>query len=335
MKTIQKLLDEHLPSVLPENPEEAINGTELIEKVKKIPELSDVKPNTLKMYFSTMASNERSVIAKRTNKHGYYLRQTEIDVASETISDEDNEENGIGGRDLQVEEKFRAIYQRFNELTSNVFAMKIEHTKGKKAEKGLNVWKYPDVVLLTWEVGDVSDDIYRLDKTLLEVRKSLGEQPFKLSSVELKPNVNFSDFRKFFFQCVSNSKWAHDAILAIGMKINDDKLQNELIRLGRSYDVTIVSYNLSETFFEELPSAKEILCMPQEQFDEIAAQVELSIITTGKNRDSLDWEHIKDLRVQNSDFDYLFRWISKCLNASKAYNYDDFKKLLQLEESYD
>jgi hypothetical protein len=108
--------------------------------------------------------------------------------------------------------------------------MHIEHTKGARQPAGVNKWKFSDVVVLDWDVGEQREDAFVLDRALLEVKRSLGEQPFRLSSVELKVELVLNNFREHFFQCVSNSKWAHMAHLVVASPISDALLATELRR---------------------------------------------------------------------------------------------------------
>jgi hypothetical protein len=64
-------------------------------------------------------------------------------------------------------------------------------------------------------------------------------------------------------------------------------------------------------------------------FDEIARVVKVSHIAFGRDRSALDWEHIRDLREQNRDFDALFKWISHCLQQGKAYEFSEYDKLVK------
>lgn len=336
MKTLRDKIEEILPAILPERPEDAINGPELAKKV--LEKLTDENESSIRQYFSVMHSDSSSVLAKIPGKHGYYKRplslSDSINLPPRVAKQVEEEEGAAVKRDEQREEKFRSIFMRYNELTSGVFSMHVEHTKGKKDEKGLNKWKYPDVVLLNWEVGELSDGEYKINNTMLEVRKSLGEQPFRLISNELKSELRFSNFRENFFQCVSNSKWSHIAQLSIAIDINDSKLIEELSRLGKSYDVTITTFGLTGELLDGFPGASQILKMTSQEFDDISKDIQVRYINVGKERDTLDWEHIKDLRMQNSDFNYLFDWISKCLSAGKAYNFNDFVNLMEVEKKY-
>lgn len=330
MPTLREQLIQKLPSILPKNPDEAINGTDLIDKVK--PLLSDTfSDNSIRQHFSVLANEPSSPIARVEKGQGYYLRLLTNNSSNASLEKPNDSELGRGG---QLEEKFRAIFIRSQE-TTNRFPMYVEHTKSVKSRAGQNKWKYPDVIVLDWEVGEATDTGYVLAKELLEVKKSLGEQPFKLTSVELKFELTTASFRESFFQTVSNSKWAHVAILAVAGKIEDEILAKELRRLGASYDVNVVSYGMEISQLESFPSAQEISNMDDSRFDkEIVPFLSIKTVATGKERSTLDWEHIRDLRTLNGDFDNLFRWVAYCLDKKKAYKFDDYQKISKLENKY-
>jgi hypothetical protein len=164
-----------------------------------------------------MSKDLTSSIAKIADGHGYYLRNTEnrVNLEPPPGAEVSTATEVSGGREIQLEEKFRSIFIRHSEQANQKFPMHVEHTRATRREAGVNQWKFPDVVLLDWEgVGDLTDQgLYRLDPNLLAVKTSLGEPPFSLESIELKVGVSFPTFRESFFQCVSNSKWAHGAVL--------------------------------------------------------------------------------------------------------------------------
>lgn len=339
MKTLRDKIEEVLPEILPDDPAKAFNGAELAQRV--LAKLTEENENSIRQYFSIMHGDSTSILAKIPGKHGYYKRPLlSIEQPREALTENDvriteNEEAEVNRRDGQREEKFRSIFMRYNEFTSGVFSMTIEHTKGKKGEKGLNKWKYPDVILLNWEVGELINAQFQISDTMLQVRKSLGEQPFKLISNELKAELRFTNFRENFFQCVSNSKWSHIAQLSIAIDITDSKLIEELARLGKSYDVTITTFGLTgDKLDKEFPDADKILKMTNQEFDDLSKDINIKIINTGREKETLDWEHIKDLKQQNDDFNYLFDWISKCLSSGIAYPFSEFMQLREIENKY-
>lgn len=342
MATLRERLTQIFPKVLPQSPDEAINGTELLRLV--LPELgTKYSESSVRAHFSLMASEPDTPIAKVDQGHGYYLRTSSSAVSIEPVigkhatrRDDTQVAEDIyarEGRTTQLEEKFRSIFIRQAEL-NNHFPMFIEHTKGTKRQAGINKWKFPDVIVLEWQVGEVTDTGFKLVRDMLEVKKSLGEQPFKLNSVELKVELIPATFRENFFQCVSNSKWAHTAQLVVACPVSDTLLADELRRLGTSYDVTIITYGLDIASLENLPSAETILTMTDSAFDSIASRIKISRVASGRDRQTLDWEHIRDLRNQSDDFGYLFQWISYCLEKKKPYTYKEYEQVAKVESKY-
>ena len=316
MATLKEQLNRLLPEVLNTEPANAVNGTSLLQLVR--PKLEgEYSDNTLRTHFSVMSQDPTSAIAKIADGHGYYLRSLPGQVPiGRPASPFFQAPESAGTRETQLEEKFRSIFMRHSEQANQKFPMHVEHTRAARREAGVNQWKFPDVVLLGWGVGELTDQGYRLDPNLLAVKTSLGEPPFSLESVELKVGLSLSSFRESFFQCVSNSKWAHGATLAIANTIDDKTLSDELRRLGASYDVSVVSYSLSSEVLESLPNAREIREMSDAEFDEkIAEKISLVRISTGKERPALDWEHIGDLRSLSTDFQLLFEWVAYCFGA--------------------
>ncbi len=177
MATLWEQLNKLYPEVLSPDPASAINGTKLLEKIAARLD-GDYSENSIRQHFSEMSQDSTSSIAKVASGHGYYLRpQPEgqaaaADSVGPTSKIQPVEESA--GRELQLEEKFRSIFMRYAER-SNLFPMHIEHTRATTRAAGVNRWKFPDVVLLNWGVGEMTDQGYRLDPNLLQVKMSLGE----------------------------------------------------------------------------------------------------------------------------------------------------------------
>ena len=261
-----------LKDVLPGTPEEAVFGTELIETVT--PRLARTyAPTSILQTFSALAADSTSPIARIEQGFGYYRRpEAQVQKAEPATSVEAPSAETLRTslpsrpRDIQLEEKFRAFFMRQSRYQSR-FPVHIEHTSANQQPSGVNKWKFPDVVELDWEdVGEIGDDGFVLDKALLEVKKSLGEQPFRLSSIELKVELTLGSFREHFFQCVSNSMWSHSARLVVACSISDALLAGELRRLGTSFGVQIQSFEMSIDKLDAMPAASDILGSSNAEF---------------------------------------------------------------------
>lgn len=315
-----------LNEVLPEDPEQALNGPDLLQLVK--PKLDqDVNDDTVRSYFSYLSGIITSPIAKREGKQGYYKRNHDADQTQEdTTSENEATPPETKTRDEQDEEIFRAIYIRLQELNRNSHARLIEHTRGSKTVAGRNRWKFPDVVTLHWDSTVLADDTRNLIQDMIEVRRASGDQIFTLESSELKVSISDSNLREYFFQCVSNSKWANKSTLAIAKPITDEALASEVRRLGSSYGIAVYTYGLSPATLAEIDSANTIMGMSAKDFYEFAeSKTTLDVITSGSSRESIDWPHISDMRLQHNDFVAIFEWIASSLNDYKTRSFADWQ----------
>lgn len=322
-----------IDNVLPSAEEKPILGTKLLEIVKSYLK-GEFSENSIKNYFSQFSQNENYPIAKSTQGFGYFRRRTielenENSISQSVGSDGENV-NSDSPRDLQLEEKFRSIYMLWLEH-NKCFPAHIEHTKSSKSTKGLNTWKFSDVVSLSWNVAVSSEksEELELDKSLLEIKKSIGDSPFSLTSTELKVSLTFGNFRQCFFQCVSNSKWANEAHLVVAQKITDSKLVDSLRKLGASFGVSIISFELNESDLNEMPSAEVIKSKARSERDDILAKYgkSVNVIYSAMSSYQLDWDHIEDVRGINTDFNNVFKWVSRCLKDNKAHTLDKFNRL--------
>ncbi len=205
MASLHEQLLRIFPQVLPTDPSSALNGTDLIEKVR--PLLSkDYSENSLRQHFSVLASDPTSPIAKVEQGHGYYFRPGALPDAPRTESkqrrvngpSEDSSISTEQGRATQLEEKFRSIFLRYTEL-NNLFPVHIEHTKSIKRPSGVNRWKFPDVVAIQWEVGQVTDAGYQLARDLLEIKRAWESHPLNSSVSNSKLNSHSQASEKISF----------------------------------------------------------------------------------------------------------------------------------------
>ena len=226
-----------LPDILPPDPKDAIKGTELIELVKRKLEqrYSDA---TLRYHFSIMSCDPSSPIAKVEHGQGYYLRTNTLSSmksARHMVSPSQATFGDAFGYTTSNEallraNKFRAVVARCEE-NEGKFPFILEETFGEDAQYE-DLWKYPDVVAVTWQIGRKAKGSVEFDREMLQLQRSFGSQPFTLRSMKMKLEAREDTYREDFFQCLSNSRWANNGELVIAEPIEDDAVAAGLRSLG-------------------------------------------------------------------------------------------------------
>ena len=316
---LRQILDR--PGILPENPRNAVSGSELIRRVRsKL--TGQFVDDSVRASISRLAQDSTSSVAKVQGSQGYYYRaHTEHNATGSTAES--------SALDRQLEEKFRAVLKRHLEVDSGQYcALLKHHASAARKPKGQNKWKFPDLVSLEWDKVLNAQKGQKLDANMLKLMMALKEQPFTITSHELKVSVNSSDLRSCFFQCLSNSRWAHKAQLSVAIDITDEALADELRRLGESFGVAVVSYGLDEGQLSKLPDAERIRQMDDSTIEQLIKGTQMCPVTisSGQERPSLDWQHINDVRIQSEDLQSIFDWMSFCLEWEEPYTFEDYRK---------
>lgn len=316
-------LKEILPEILPSDPASAVKGTELIRLVKYRlrQEYSDA---TLRYHFSILCADPSSPIAKVDQGQGYYLRTLRVATLEDarTLAAAGFTQSGMdlfqSGREMvdlarARMAKMRALYQRLAFADARfpfVFA------PGSSPE---DLWKYPDLAVVDWELEDAMEGGFRLSRDLLDLKMSLGVQPFAVSSVRLAMAVSYDNVRELFYQALSGSRWAHTGELVIGTAITDEQLAEDLRRLGGQYGIGVSTMGLHLEALDDLADPTAIERMEDRAFENLQGRLfSRQKITSARPTATLDWRLIRDMRRDHAEFHAFFEWIEKCLSDGAA-----------------
>jgi hypothetical protein len=126
-----------------------------------------------------------------------------------------------------------------------------------------------------------------------------------LFSFELKRELNFGNLRSSFFQTVSNSTWANESYLVAAEISNEEEFTKELTRLSSAFGIGVIKLNIEE------PDSTEI-------------------ILPAKIRETLDWDTIDKLTMNNDFTEFLTR--IKIDISSKKVHAKEYDKVFDNEE---
>lgn len=189
---------------------------------------------------------------------------------------------------LYSNQHFKCLAKTINQsaITSN----------GRSPAKKANMWVYSDLIGVYFPYNDFSS-------ISLETMKYLNENPFKIYSFEMKTKIDFSNFKEYYFQAVSNSSWANEGYLVCDELENDADLLDELRILNSSHGIGLILLN------KEQPEQSQILL--NSKYDE-----------------KLDIFMLNKLIFQNKDVELVFKCINDSCQLGKIVGKDIFDKVL-------
>ncbi|EPH10097.1 hypothetical protein HMPREF9309_00402 [Campylobacter ureolyticus ACS-301-V-Sch3b] len=182
----------------------------------------------------------------------------------------------------------------------NALPKTINHRKGPKNDKGFNKWLYPDMVAVSFEEFN-SDTTYKF----LEKFKNF---PIKIYSFELKIKLTVSDFRKCYFQAVSNSSWANEGYLvALDIDESDEELIELITKTALSFGIGVLSLDS-----ENIEQSK--------------------IIAPAKFKEILDFNLVDELSYKNEDFKNFIKTINDYDVKNETRYKNEFDEICDGEE---
>ncbi len=328
--SLREHLRKVLPDILPPDPKDAVKGTELIELVKRKLE-QKYSDATLRYHFSIMSCDPSAPIAKVEHGQGYYLRTntlTAMKSARHMISPSQATFGDAFGYTTSNEallraNKFRAVVARCAEAEGK-FPFILENTFGEDAQYE-DLWKYPDVISVTWQIGQRAANGVQFDRDMLQLQRSFGSQPFTLRSMKMKLEARPDTYREDFFQCLSNSRWAHYGELIVAEPIEGASLVDGLRALGVEYGIGVTSFGLTAEALDELPEPGAIRHFGEREMEGLNKRIRLQRISESRPRSELGWAQVRELRESNEEIESMFEWLSHSLDHGQAQPFANFR----------
>jgi uncharacterized protein len=171
-----------------------------------------------------------------------------------------------------------------------------------KGAKGQNEWLHPDLVGVYFPFDSYVPEI-------LDVQKHLSVSSIRLFSFEMKIALSFGNLRKYFFQAVSNSSWAHEGYL-VALRIDEDAtFRDELRRLSNAFGIGVIQLNPSNLYESEILLPAEI-------------------------KTEVDWETADRLAGENKDFQEFLQLIAEDSKLGKVKSHYDESLTPEKAEQY-
>lgn len=208
------------------------------------------------------------------------------------------EEPSIRQKNFEYLEKdlhpFLAYYANYYLKT---YTKTIQHNRSSKLEFG--EWIHPDMVGCYFPFDDWRSEV-------VDFSTAIGNVSIKLSSFEIKKDLNFSNLRESFFQTVSNSSWANESYLVASDISNDEDFLKELNRLSTSFGIGVIKINIDD------PDSTEVLF-------------------PAKFKEYLDWDAVNKLASLNPDFKEFLKRMQVDI-SSKEIRKEKYDKVCTMEE---
>lgn len=327
-----------LPEILPKKPSEAIKGTELILLVKYRLN-QNYSDATLRYHFSIMSCDPSSPIAKVEQGQGYYLRTTTMASFESARNLIPSTQGSLFGGPMSADEvdialaranKFRAIFKRDGEMNAHFpYAFEQSFSQNQPPE---NLWRFPDIAVVSWQVGVPDEDGLLLDPRAIEVRRRMGGAPFRIAAVKLKLSTHHATIREDIFRAVSSGLWSNTSELAIAAPIQDEQLAADIRKLAGEFGIGVVSFGLTEDVIDDLPEPAAIANLSNSEFEALEDLYKIHRITLPRDRGVLDWDTINYFCSDSEDFAQFHDWIAQSLMDEKAYSLDDYLEKIAAAE---
>lgn len=327
--SLRKQLNDILPTLLPNNPTDAIKGTELIRLARRGLN-GNYSDASLRYHFSIMSCDPGSSIAKVEKGQGYYRRSEPLPALSGAqellawtqgrLEDLSGDETSVDNAMLRIR-KFRAVVTRYYEINGR-FPFAFREPFSNTSPLG-NLWKYPELVLVDWETGGAADEEMVLDEAMLALKQRLGIAPFRLHSARLRLSPSLMTYREDFFQTLSVSQWSQGGELIYAGPVEDEALADGLRKLGATFGIGVTSFGLTAEVLDDLPRPANILNAHPKETEAIMGKLDLHRISGVQSRQHLDWNALGSLRSESEEAEKLVLWLQRCVEKRRAEAFKD------------
>lgn len=243
----------------------------------------------------------------KLRNHDYHDTKIDVNTVATTHQKEQSKLINKTKTKIQFHERkihdllayFLKHHEYFEAYSKTVF-----HEESVKGRKGEDKWLYPDMVAVNFEYANYQEN------HVFQFIHKFDILPIKIFSFEIKKELNFGNYKEYFFQAVSNSSWANEGYLVALHMDDDDRFIEALQKLSLSFSIGVIHL-----------MADNIL--------------QSRIISPARYKDKMDYSVIDELARKNKNFAKFLKTVTDfdILNTSRYL--DEFDKVLSDDELND
>ncbi len=190
-------------------------------------------------------STDKNSVIKKDTKEDKYIHEKNINKPSET--------------------EYYTTVINWLQKGLKIESEKFDHTKALKEKKGINHWRYPDII-------GIRKRNY-LENGILKIADLTGQKYYpEIWSFEVKIDLLKGNMRNYFFQCLSNSGWANRRYVVVVTDLKQrTKIEDEVIaefrKLSLRYHVGLIQITSMNTTLSEEGSSSILVDCPRQDLD--------------------------------------------------------------------
>lgn len=261
--SLRDRLNEILPSLLPEYPEEAIKGRELIARVRAV--LGDsYSDHSLRSQFSFIALDPASCLARVPNGQGYYLRRPGGEDALQSMFSGDA--RALQGADSPQLKRLSLAVRLYDTAGMGVFVFPPEEES----------WAHPDLVAVQWPAGHrEADGAYVMED---------AEGAASLRAVCLAAAGDAESLRRALFRTLACGLWAQECELLLLTEEPQEDAEMPA-DLAARFGVGLRRLTLDAYTMKDLPRADALLHMTAAEARALLAELPQELMAHPRRRE--------------------------------------------------
>jgi uncharacterized protein len=246
--------------------------------------------------YTEVNNNPNSIFKKIGSKPTRFILKK---ILSEYLTDLDLKKNTVVKNQDISDKKLHSYLTYFNHNKWNLKSKTLFY--GKSTARKYSKWLHPNMVGIK-----INDKNIQKGN---DIKKLIDEHKISIYSFEIAKSLDYDNLRKYYFNSLATSDWAHEGYIAVvNLNMDDDDVMRELHKLNSKFNNGIINIDLFNPDFT-------------------------NITFPAFHKDTIDWEKLNTLSNQNSDLKNLIQLIENS-SYEEFNNSNHFDYVPEIQELY-